>query len=95
MAKSDPVFVYVGTYPNEGAARADYDVVKDLTPRALSAPTMRRSSRRIPMARSTSTRTRRRPVTVPGAEQRLVHSLASSSRRRSSSVLQLVRRSAG
>jgi len=30
MAKSDPVFVYVGTYPNEAAARADYDVVKDL-----------------------------------------------------------------
>jgi uncharacterized membrane protein len=30
MAKSDPVFVYVGTYPSEIAARDDYDVVKDL-----------------------------------------------------------------
>ena len=30
MAKSDPVFVYIGTYPSEVAARADYDVVKDL-----------------------------------------------------------------
>ena len=30
MAKSDPVFVYVGTYPTEVAARDDYDVVKDL-----------------------------------------------------------------
>ena len=30
MAKSDPVFVYVGTYPSEAAARADYEVVKDL-----------------------------------------------------------------
>ena len=30
MAKSDPVFVYVGTYPSEAAARSDYDVVKDL-----------------------------------------------------------------
>jgi len=30
MAKSDPVFVYVGTYPSEASARADYDVVKDL-----------------------------------------------------------------
>lgn len=30
MSKSDPVFVYVGTYPSEAAARADYDVVKDL-----------------------------------------------------------------
>ena len=30
MAKSDGVFVYVGTYPNEGSARADYEIVKDL-----------------------------------------------------------------
>ena len=30
MAKSDPVFVYVGTYPSEALARADYEVVKDL-----------------------------------------------------------------
>lgn len=31
MAKtSDPVFVFVGTYPDEGAARDDYDAVKDL-----------------------------------------------------------------
>ena len=30
MAKPDSVFVYVGTYPSEVAARADYDIVKDL-----------------------------------------------------------------
>ena len=30
MANPDAVFVYIGTYPNETAARADYDVVKDL-----------------------------------------------------------------
>ncbi|MEV3909011.1 DUF1269 domain-containing protein [Streptomyces canus] len=30
MAKSDGVFIYIGTYPSEAAARADYDVVKDL-----------------------------------------------------------------
>ena len=30
MAKPDAVFVYIGTYPEEAAARADYDVVKDL-----------------------------------------------------------------
>jgi uncharacterized membrane protein len=30
MAKPDAVFIYIGTYPSEGAARADYDVVKDL-----------------------------------------------------------------
>jgi uncharacterized membrane protein len=30
MAKTDDVFIYVGTYPSEAAARADYDVVKDL-----------------------------------------------------------------
>jgi uncharacterized membrane protein len=30
MAKPDAVFIYIGTYPDEAAARADYDVVKDL-----------------------------------------------------------------
>ena len=30
MAKSDGVFVYIGTYPSEVVAQADYDVVKDL-----------------------------------------------------------------
>jgi len=30
MSKSDPVFIYIGTYPNEPAAQADYDVVKNL-----------------------------------------------------------------
>jgi uncharacterized membrane protein len=30
MAKADGVFLYLGTYPNEEAARADYDLVKDL-----------------------------------------------------------------
>ena len=30
MAKPDAVFIYIGTYPSEAAARADYDIVKDL-----------------------------------------------------------------
>jgi uncharacterized membrane protein len=30
MAKPEAVFIYVGTYPSEAAAEADYDVVKDL-----------------------------------------------------------------
>jgi uncharacterized membrane protein len=30
MAKADAVFLYLGTYPSEVAARSDYDVVKDL-----------------------------------------------------------------
>lgn len=30
MAKPDAVFIYIGTYPNEAAARADYGVVKEL-----------------------------------------------------------------
>ena len=30
MAKTDGVFIYIGTYPSEVAARGDYDVVKDL-----------------------------------------------------------------
>ena len=35
MAKPDAVFIYIGTYPSEAAARANYDVVKDL--RAVGA----------------------------------------------------------
>jgi uncharacterized membrane protein len=30
MAKADGVFIFIGTYPDEAAARADYDVVKEL-----------------------------------------------------------------
>ncbi|MFI1977122.1 MULTISPECIES: DUF1269 domain-containing protein [Streptomyces] len=30
MAKPEAVFIYIGTYPSEAAARADYDIVKDL-----------------------------------------------------------------
>ena len=30
MAKPDAVFIYIGTYPSETAARDDYDVVKGL-----------------------------------------------------------------
>ena len=30
MAKEDGMFLYIGTYPSEVAARADYDIVKDL-----------------------------------------------------------------
>ena len=30
MAKPDAVFIYIGTYPSEAAARDDYEVVKDL-----------------------------------------------------------------
>jgi uncharacterized membrane protein len=30
MAKPDAVFIYIGTYQDEVAARNDYDVVKDL-----------------------------------------------------------------
>ncbi len=30
MAKADGVFIYIGTYPSEVAARGDYAVVKDL-----------------------------------------------------------------
>ena len=30
MAKPETVFIYIGTYPSEAAARDDYGVVKDL-----------------------------------------------------------------
>jgi len=30
MAKPEAVFIYIGTYAGEAAARADYDIVKDL-----------------------------------------------------------------
>jgi hypothetical protein len=30
MAEPEAVFIYIGAYPSEAGARADYDVVKDL-----------------------------------------------------------------
>ena len=30
MAKPDAIFIYIGTYPSEAAARSDYAVIKDL-----------------------------------------------------------------
>jgi len=30
MTQPDGVFVFIGTYPDEGSARYDYDLVKDL-----------------------------------------------------------------
>ena len=30
MAKPDAVFIFIGTYPSQDAARGDYDIVKDL-----------------------------------------------------------------
>jgi uncharacterized membrane protein len=30
MAKTDGVFIYIGTYPSEAAAQGDYEAVKDL-----------------------------------------------------------------
>jgi uncharacterized membrane protein len=30
MAKTDGVFIFIGTYPDQAAARVDYDVVKEL-----------------------------------------------------------------
>jgi hypothetical protein len=30
MARTDGMFLYIGTYSSEAAARADYDIVKDL-----------------------------------------------------------------
>jgi uncharacterized membrane protein len=30
MSKADGVFLFIGTYPDEASARADYDLVKDL-----------------------------------------------------------------
>lgn len=30
MADNDGIFLYIGTYPSESAARADYDIVKEL-----------------------------------------------------------------
>lgn len=30
MAKTDGVFIYIGTYPSEAVAQGDYDMVKDL-----------------------------------------------------------------
>jgi len=39
MAQPDAVFIFIGTYPNETGARADYDVVKALHLAGPSVPT--------------------------------------------------------
>ena len=39
MAKADGVFIFIGTYPDEAAARADYDVSRTSIWPAPSAPT--------------------------------------------------------
>ena len=67
MAKADTVFMYIGTYTNEAAAHADYDIVKDLhTLGAVGTYDAAVVSKK-ETARSTSTRMRPPPVTVPGA----------------------------
>ena len=38
MAKPESVFIYVGTYAEETAARDDYQIVKDLHSRGQSGP---------------------------------------------------------
>ena len=38
MAKSESVFIYVGTYPDEASARDDYQIVKDLHSWGRSEP---------------------------------------------------------
>ena len=95
MAKPDGVFVYVGTYPSEVSARADYDIVKDLHAAEAGRHVRRFGGHQgLRTARSTSTRTRRRPATGPGAGQRSARSSASSSRPPSSSAQPSGRRSA-
>ena len=95
MAKSDPVFVYVGTYPSEVAARDDYDVVKDLHAAGAVGTYDASVVTKDPDGKvhvdkdETSTR----HGAWGGAA--LVRSSASSSRRPSSSARRLVRRSAG
>ena len=84
MARSDSVFIFIGTYPDEAAARADYDVVKDLHERVRSAPTTRPSLPRTAQERCTSTRTRWPPGTGRGAGRLSARSSASYSRRPSS-----------
>lgn len=39
MAKADGMFLFIGTYADEAAARDDYAIVKDLHAEDVSAPT--------------------------------------------------------
>ena len=93
MAKADAVFIYVGTYPSEGAALADYEIVKDLHAVGAVGTYDAGVVTKDPMARSTSTRMRRRLATGHGAVQPSVRWSESSSRRRSSLPQQSARRS--
>ncbi len=95
MAKSDPVFVYVGTYPSETSARADYDVVKDLHAAGAvgtyDASVVTKDPDGKVHVNKDETSTRH----GAGAEQRLGRLSASSSRRPSWLAQPSVRRSAG
>ena len=80
MAKADAVFIYIGTYPSEAAARADYKVVKDL--HAVGAVGTYDASvvTKDNAARCTSTRMRWPPGTARGAAPPSARSSASCSR---------------
>lgn len=60
MAKPDAVFIYIGTYPSEAAARADYDVAKDLHAAGAvgtyGQPRQRRARHPLPRSAPGSTR---------------------------------------
>ena len=72
MAKPDELFVYIGTYRDEMAARADYDIVKDLHAVGVvgsydAAVITKDRDGKVP-----STRTKWRPGTGVGVAQRPV-----------------------
>ena len=52
MKDPDGVFLYIGTYPDELSARADYDLVKDLHAAGAVGTMTLRSSPRTRTARS-------------------------------------------
>ena len=70
MATTKPVFIFIGTYPSEAAAQADYDVVKDLHAVGGVGTFDAAGSPRTTTARCMSTRTRRPPGTAGGAARR-------------------------
>ena len=80
MAKPDAVFIFIGTYPSEAAARDDYAVVKDLHAAGAVGTYDAAVVTKTTPARCTYARTRWPPGTGRGAALPSVPSSASCSR---------------
>ena len=95
MAKPEAVFIYIGTYPSEAAARDDYGVVKDLHAAGAVGTYDAAVVTRDDAGQVHVNKDEMATGTAAGAGPRSAPSSASCSRPRSSPALLSARRRAG